>query len=76
MQNSFLNERRVQHSTVTTQAATFLFVGGWGSTYEYLPKDSTTWLKGKTEIPGGFETGCAIAVKAEAEESLLAYTPS
>merc|ERR1711963_60853 len=63
-EHSTLNELRAYHSTVTTQTATFHF-GGWHSesTYEFLPKDSTTWLMGKTEIPGGgFRCGCAIAV--------------
>ena len=31
--------------------------------YEYLPNNSNTWLMGKTKIPGGFESGCAIASK-------------
>merc|ERR1711902_86147 len=39
--------------------------------YEYLPKDSTTWLMGKTNIPGGFEGGCAIAVKSDQEIWLI-----
>ena len=61
---------RFCHSAVATQEATFVF-GGMGSyfTYEYLPKGSNTWLKGKTKIPGGFD-GCAIAVKS-GEEILL-----
>merc|ERR1712209_92876 len=43
--HSTLNEEREFHSAVITQTATFLF-GGDSSikTYEYLPKDSTTWL--------------------------------
>ena len=63
-------EERICHSAVATQTATFVF-GGTDSlfTYEYLPKGSNTWLKGKTEIPGGFR-GCAIAVKS-GEEILL-----
>ena len=40
-------------------------------TYEYLPKDSTKWLTGKTEIPGGFMYGCAIAVKSDQEIWLI-----
>ena len=71
--HSTLNKGRVQHATVTTQAATFLFGGDLSRTtcYEYLPKDSTTWLMGKTEIPGGFWDGCAIAVKSEQEIWLI-----
>ena len=74
-EHSTLNMERAQHSAVTTQAATFVF-GGWDSrtTYEYLPKDSTKWLMGKTEIPGGFEDGCAIAVKSGQEIWLIGGT--
>ena len=50
--HSTLNEARVWHSAVTTQTATFIFGGTYSrTTYEYLPKDSTKWLMGKTEIP-------------------------
>ena len=71
-EHSTLNEKRYWHSAVTTQVATFIF-GGWDSrtTYEYIPKDSTTWLMGKTEIPGGFGNGCAIAVKSQQEIWLI-----
>ena len=56
-EHSTLNEARVWHSIETTQAATFIFGGDYSrTTFEYLPKDSTKWLTGKTEIPGrGFE---------------------
>ena len=64
--------RRDWHSAVTTQAATFIFGGGYSNkTYEYIPKDSTKWLMGKTEIPRGFEHGCAIAVKSGQEVWLI-----
>ena len=71
-EHSTLNQERYGHSAVTTQTATFLF-GGENSrkTYEYLPKGSTTWLIGKTEIPGGFDNGCAIAVKSDQEIWLI-----
>ena len=71
-EHSTLDNKRVWHSTVTTQTATFVF-GGWRSrtTYEYLPKDSTEWIMGKTEIPGGFACGFAIAVKSEQEIWLI-----
>ena len=70
--HSILNNERLYHSAVTTSSATFLF-GSYNSwdTYEYLPKDSTTWLPGKTGIPIGFESGCAIAVKSEKEIWLI-----
>ena len=65
---STLNEERILHSVLTTQTATFIFGGGYsGTTYEYLQKDSTKWLMGKTEIPEGFCNGFAIAVKSEHE---------
>ena len=71
-EHSTLNRSRVYHSAVTTQTATFLFGGDCSrKTYEYLPKDSTTWLMGKTNIPGGFGRGCAIAVKSDQEIWLI-----
>ena len=69
-EHSTLNEPRWHHSAVATKTATFIFGGNLSrsrSTYEYLPKDSITWVKGKNEIPGGFDSGCAIAVKSEQE---------
>ena len=70
--HSTFDKERVWHSAVTTQSATFVF-GGVDSyeIYEYLPKDSTKWLIGKTEIPGGFRGGCAVAVKSEQEIWLI-----
>ena len=74
-QHSTLSKRRQLHSVVTTQTASFLFGNGSlvrpGTTYEYLPKDSTTWLMGQTEIPGGLQGGCAIAVKSDQEIWLI-----
>ena len=71
-EHSTLNVERTLHSAVTTQAATFLFGGGYSDkTYEYLSKDSTKWLMGKTEIPGGFGYGCAIAFKSGQEIWLI-----
>ena len=71
-EHSTLNQERYGHSAVTTQTTTFLF-GGENSrkTYEYLPKGSNTWLMGKTEIPGGFDHGYAIAVKSGQEIWLI-----
>ena len=67
-----LNQLRYYHSAVTTQTATFIFGGSHSrETYEYLPKGSTTWRMGKTEIPGGFFYGCAIAVKSDHEIWLI-----
>ena len=71
-EHSTLNRERIMHSVVTTQHTTFIF-GGFNSrnTYEYLPKESNTWLIGKTVIPGGYYSGCAIAVKSEQEIWLI-----
>ena len=47
--HSTLNMERVWHSAVTTQTAAFIFGGAYSkTTYEYLPKESTKWLMGKT----------------------------
>ena len=71
-EHSTLNEERVGFSAVTTQTATFFFGGTYSDkTYEYLPKDSTEWIMGTTEIPGGLNHGCAIAVKSEQEIWLI-----
>ena len=72
-EHSTLNERRNDHSIVATQKATFIFGGNPSrKTYEYLPKGSTTWVMGETEIPGmGFTNGCTIAVNSEQEIWLI-----
>ena len=70
-EHSTLNVERVAHSAATTQAATFIFGGFFSKTYEYLPNDSTEWIMGKTEIPGDFEDGYAIAVKSGQEIWLI-----
>ena len=60
------------HCAVTTRNANFVFGGIYSeTTYEHLAKDSTTWIMGKNEIPGGFEEGCAIAVNSEQEIWLI-----
>ena len=63
--HSTLNRHRFGASVVSTSKATFIFGGldfNNGSTFEYLAKDSFTWVLGKTEIPNGFRNGAAIAV--------------
>ena len=72
-EHSTLNEKRLYHSTVTTPTATFVFGGRYSEfTFEYLPKDSTTWILGRTQIPDpGFEQGCAIAIKSNQEILLI-----
>ena len=70
--HSTLKKERVRHSSATTQIATFVFGGAQSPrTYEYLPKDSTTWFMGKTKIPSDFYDGCAIAVKSNQEILLI-----
>ena len=74
MLHSTLNKSRVNYAVVSTQKAIFIFGGDHSrNTYEYLPKESTKWKWqiGKTEIPGGFQCGCAIAVKSEQEIWLI-----
>ena len=74
-EHSTLNQKRYSHSAVATQTGIFLFGGSLtGETYEYLPKGSDTWLMGKTEIPGGFFDGCAIAVQSKQEIWLIGGT--
>ena len=71
-EHNTLNNKRAWHSAVSTQAATFVFGGYYTSkSYEYLPKDSSEWQMGSTEIPGGFEDGYAIAVKSGQEIWLI-----
>ena len=71
-EHSTLNVSRVGFSVVATKNATFVF-GGLHSrdTYEYLPKDSSIWLIGKTKIPRGFYEGSAISVKSDHEIWLI-----
>ena len=69
-EHSTLNKERYCHSVTTTESGIFLF-GGATDSYEYLPKGSTTWLMGKTEIPKGLWYGCAIAVKSDQEIWLI-----
>ena len=75
MEHSMLKKHRLRHSAATLQSASFVF-GGLVSkeTYEYLPKGSNTWLMGKTEIPGGFFDGCAIAVQDKQDIWLIGGT--
>ena len=73
-EHSTFNQERVYTIAVSTSTATFVFGGQWRPsrfTYEYLPKDSTTWQLGNTMIPDGFWDGCAIAVKSDQEIWLI-----
>ena len=70
--HSTFNEARIASAAVATEKGTFVFGGGKSpNTYEYLPKDSTMWQKGKVPIPDGFKNGCAIAVNSGQEIWLI-----
>ena len=70
--STFNTDRTSGHSVVSTKNALFIFGGLCSSfSYEYLPKNATTWQIGETEIPGGFIYGFAIAVKSEQEIWLI-----
>ena len=62
-QHSRFNENRFSASLASTPSATFVF-GGWKApyTYEYLTKDSSTWVVGKEVIRAGFHWGSAVTV--------------
>ena len=67
-----LHKKRSFETAVATESATFVFGGINDSfTYEYLPKDSTTWVLGHCEIPDGFDRGYPIAIKSEQEIWLI-----
>ena len=74
-EHSKLNKQRAWHSAVTAQTAMFIFGGHFSDdSYEYLPKNSTKWLMGKSRIPQGFHSGNAIAVKSDQEIWLIGGT--
>ena len=64
---------RFPSSAATTETATFLFSGlvSGAYTYDYLPKGSTTWQKGRIPIPEGFSHANAIATKSGQEILLI-----
>ena len=72
-----LNKIRDLDLAVSTDHATYIFGGTFGDfnskTYEYLPKNSDTWILGKHEIPIEFdEKGCLVALSNE-EILLIRY---
>ena len=72
LEHSTLNHGRIYASAVTTSKATFIFGGITnGTTYEYLPKGSSTWKLGTTEIPQQLKQGFAIEVKTDQEIWLI-----
>ena len=62
--SNLIKMRFLRASAITTKDTTFLFGGdgGHSKTYEYLPKGSTEWRLGTTEIPEGFKSGSAILI--------------
>ena len=73
--STFVQNRGLCSSAVTTNFGTFIFGGtrktGSEYTYEFLPNESSEWQLGKTEIPRGFSRGCAIALKSKPEIWLI-----
>ena len=74
-EHSTLKQERCLASVVATPTDTFAFGGGVSSfsrtTFEYLPKNSTTWRMGYTKIPKNFQMGCAIAGQSGQEIWLM-----
>ena len=72
-----LNMKRSFETAVTTETATFVFGGSKSpNTYEYLPYDAEdctniNWVLGKSNIPDGFDGGCAIHIKSKNEIWLI-----
>ena len=64
--HSQFNENRFSASLASTSSATFVF-GGWKApyTYEYLAKDSSTWVMGEEVIRAGFHWGSAVTISEE-----------
>ena len=72
LEHSTLNHGRIYASAVATSKATFIFGGITNSaTYEYLPKGSTTWELGTTEIPKHFKKGFAVEINTDQEIWLI-----
>ena len=70
--HSKLNRDRLVAPAVSTKRGTFIFGGLYHRfSYEYLRKDSTTWILGNNDIPGGIRAACAIAINSEQEILLI-----
>ena len=70
--HSTLNCSRDFGTAVTINSETFIFGGRYeDDTYEYLPKDSDTWILGKSEIPDGISLAFAIAIESKQEILLI-----
>ena len=70
--HSTFNRGRYLAVPISTNSGTFIFGGLYDqTTFEYLPKDSTTWILGNNDIPGGIKDACAIAMNSEQEILLI-----
>ena len=66
--HSSLKQNRSNASFVSTKSGFYIFGGTVSpNTYEYLAKGSNQWQMGQTQIPKGFDYGCAIALKSRKE---------
>ena len=70
--HSRLNVNRFLALTISTNSGMFVFGGYYDPfSYEYLPKDSTTWILGRNDIPEGIKDACAITMNSEQEILLI-----
>ena len=71
-EHSNLTQNRGYASVVTTVNGTFIFGGGLSEkTFEFLPKNSKVWQAGRTKIPRGLTTGCAVEFPDKQEILLI-----
>ena len=70
--HSTLNFGGRRGTSIATNSVTFTFGGDYtDSSYEYLPKNSTTWILGTNIIPGGINEACGIAINSDQEILLI-----
>ena len=70
--HSTFNRGRYLAVPISTNSGTFIFGGLHDqTTFEYLPKDSTTWILGNNDIPEGIRDTCAIAINSDQEILLI-----
>ena len=75
-EHSTLTQNRSYASAVTTADGTFIFGGEIyyqriEYTFEFLPRNSKVWQKGRNKIPNGLTTGCAVEVPNKQEILLI-----
>ena len=65
-ENNSLKKTRVYAAIVSTTTATFIFGGSRSrGTFEYLEQNTSNWILGTAKIPGGFSSGCSIAISQD-----------